>query len=771
MSKISDILKNEDIFQSSKPASISAFLLVAIILTALLSVRYYLYQSIVVNGIAQKTIVAKNSFEVVDKQRTELIKREVANKIRPVVAPVEGDYIKTDLNKAIDEIERIKKSRKPYQAKQKELYDLLEINDNERKTKAVNYILTSSDANLTSTFTNAKYILNEVLSVGIYDSDIGNFVTDSFIDKTIGMHVKNSQYPLIVGLIEHSVLPNLIIDEYATDVARKNAKNAVKPYVVTFKKGEHIITSGEKVTQLKKDALKMSGYNAFELNRGGVFGIFALVCLTMYCLILYIKKYEKSYYTPRYMLYMALAAIIQTYACIIISNSVHITNYMMLFVAFSMILAIFTNSILSFLVSILLLALLSVTLFFSAQLTFVYTIAILSSSYLVSKMSYSKRLDIIWCGFQVGIVMFFAMFFVSFFENQMQAFSSLIQMNTQNPFFGIINGVVSSMVAMFLIPIIEKICKIVSPYALIELADQNQELLSRMRSSAPGTFHHSLMVSNLCEAAADAIGADAVLARVGALYHDIGKLQRPLFFIENQSYFGVENPHTTLTPRQSKMVITLHTKDGVDLAKKYGLPQVVIDFIQQHHGESLAGYFYNKAIEEEGAENVSENQFRYGGPKPKTKETAILMLADAIESAVRSLKNPTSEEIESVINKIFTERLNDGQLSDSPLTLKDIKIIAMTFNKVLRGMQHERIKYQERVMNEFGDNKSKITIQKAQSAEDEFEKKIQELQAKSRGIIKNKLEENEVKESSEEKKPNEEDKPNEENKTEKSDEG
>ncbi|MBR2068722.1 MAG: HDIG domain-containing protein [Candidatus Gastranaerophilales bacterium] len=724
-----NIFQNEDVFQSSKPASIGAFLLVAIVLTSLLSVRYYLYQNIISNGIAQKTIYAKNTFEVVDKQRTELIKREVANKIRPVVAPVEGDYIKTDLDKAIDDIEKIKKDKKKnYLIRQKELIDLLEVNDSDREEKAVAYILSASDANLTSTFTNTKYILNELLTVGIFDSDISNFITDSFMDKTLGTHVKKSQYPLILALIEHSVIPNLIIDEYATDVARKNAKNAVKPYVVTIKKGDTIIKAGEKVTQLKKDALKISGYNAFELNKGGIFGIFALVCVTMYSLILYIRKYEKKFYTPRYMLYIALSAIILTYTCILISNSAHISNYLMPFIAFTLILAIFTNSILSFLVSILMLAILSVTLFFDSQLIYVFTIATLSGSYLVSKMSYSKRFDIIWCGFQVGIVMFFAMFFVSFFEIQTGAFSKLLQMQVQNPFSGLLNGIVSSMIAMFLIPIIEKICKIVSPYALIELADQNQELLAKMRNSAPGTFHHSLIVSNLCEAAANAIGADSILARVGALYHDIGKLQRPLFFIENQSYFGVENPHTTLTPRQSKMVITLHTKDGVEIARKYGLPQVIIDFIQQHHGESLAGHFYNKAIEQEGEENVSEGQFRYPGPKPRTKETAILMLADALESAVRALKKPTQEEIEALVNKIFTERLNDGQLSDSPLTLKDIKIIAMTFNQILRGMQHERIKYQERVINEIQD-KTKITIQNPQ--DDEFERKIRELQSKS----------------------------------------
>lgn len=732
-----NLFQNEDIFQSSRPASFTAFMLVAIIITALLSVRYYLYQNIISNGIAQKTIYAKNSFEVIDKQRTELIKREVANKIRPVVVPVEGDYIKTDLNKVIEDIDRIRKDKKNYQIKQKELIDLLEVNNSEEEMKAVAYILSSSDINLASVYTNTKYILNEVLTVGIIDADISNFVTESFMDKTLGSHIKRSQYPLIVALIEHSVVPNLIIDEYATDVARKNARNAVKPYIVTFKKGDTIIKAGEKVTQLKKDALKMSGYNAFELNKGGVFGIFALVALTMYSLILYIKKYEKKFYTPRYMLYIALSAIVLTYSCILISNSMHISNYLMPFAAFTMILAIFTNSILSFLVSILMIAILSATLFFDSQLIYVFVITTLSASYLVSKMSYSKRFDIIWCGFQVGIVLFFAMFFISFYEIQSMAFSRLLQMQVQNPFLGLLNGVVSSMIAMFLIPIIEKVCKIVSPYALIELADQNQELLARMRNSAPGTFHHCLMVSNLCEAAANAIGADSILARVGALYHDIGKLQRPLFFIENQSYFGVENPHTTLTPRQSKMVITLHTKDGVEIARKYGLPQVIIDFIQQHHGESLAGYFYNKAIEQEGAENVSEWQFRYPGPKPRTKETAILMLADALESAIRALKNPTPEETEATVNKIFTERLNDGQLSDSPLTLKDIKIIAMTFNKVLRGMQHERIKYQEGVINEL--DKNKAILQNPQ--DDEFERKLKELQFKSN---KNKEGENEV---------------------------
>ena len=309
-------LSGDDIFHSSKPVAISSFLFVAIIITTLLSIRYCYFKDIVENGIAQKTIIAKNSFEVEDRQKTELIKREASNKIRPIVTPIEGDYIKTDLQKAIDDIEHIKKEKTTYSIKQKKLSDMLEISDITRKNQAINYVLSTSSANLNSTFTNIKYILNELLQIGVFvDSDINNFINDSEIKKILGQHVKKNEYPLIIGLIEHCVIPNLIIDEYATETARKNARNAIKPYIVTFKKGDVIIQKDERVTQFKKDALKLAGFNAFELNGSGVFGIFALVCLTMYSLILYIKQYEKKYYTPRYMSYVALSSIILTSCC------------------------------------------------------------------------------------------------------------------------------------------------------------------------------------------------------------------------------------------------------------------------------------------------------------------------------------------------------------------------------------------------------------------------------------------------------------------------
>jgi putative nucleotidyltransferase with HDIG domain len=225
------------------------------------------------------------------------------------------------------------------------------------------------------------------------------------------------------------------------------------------------------------------------------------------------------------------------------------------------------------------------------------------------------------------------------------------------------------------------------------------------------------MVSNLAEAAAEAVGANPILARVGSFYHDIGKLKRPLFFVENQSYFSIENPHEKLNPRLSKMIITAHPKDGIELAKEYGLPAVIHKFILQHHGNSVASYFYNQAKQQEG-EDVKKEQFRYTCPKPNMKETAILMLADAAESAVRTLNEPTQEEMEQTIEKIIQDRLIDGQLSDSPLTQKDLKTVAQTFVRVLKGMQHHRIKYQDNMNTMMQELQDKVQgMQKPKEAD------------------------------------------------------
>ena len=391
--------------------------------------------------------------------------------------------------------------------------------------------------------------------------------------------------------------------------------------------------------------------------------------------------------------------------------------------AFLMLMSIFTNPRIALVASVTLLSVMAVGYQYNIQFIVTFILLTIFSVILMSQIKYAKRVDLIKIGFNISVAGVITVLSIYILEKCLIDVDNVLILKDVTFIF--LNGILSSIITLGSLPLFESTFKIITSYGLAELGDHNQKLLKRLQMDAPGTYHHSLMVSNLCEAAAEAIGADPILARVGALYHDIGKLKRPLFFVENQSYFLIENPHNKFTPRISKMIITAHPKDGIEIAKEYGLPQVIQNFILQHHGEGLASYFYNQAVKEEGAENVKEEQFRYTGPKPNTKETAILMIADAVESAVRSLKNPTPDEIESMINKIIVERLNDGQLSDSPLTLRDIKTIASTFSRILRGMQHNRIKYQENLAEEL--QKQKINMP-AKLLDEDLENKIKQLE-------------------------------------------
>lgn len=258
----------------------------------------------------------------------------------------------------------------------------------------------------------------------------------------------------------------------------------------------------------------------------------------------------------------------------------------------------------------------------------------------------------------------------------------------------IANGIACSIIVIGILPIFEYLFKTVTNVSLLELADFHNPLLQRMVMEAPGTYHHSLIVGNLSDAACKAVGANALLARIGAYYHDIGKLSKPEYFSENQSAFT--SKHETLTPAMSKLIIMNHVKEGVELAKKYKFTPSVIDFIQQHHGNSLVYYFYRRALENnENVEKVGEDEFRYPGPKPNSKETAIVLLADSVEAATRTIKEADPAKIEELVHKIINNKFIDGQLDECDLTLKDLEKISSVFIRILSGIYHGRVSYPE----------------------------------------------------------------------------
>jgi putative nucleotidyltransferase with HDIG domain len=283
---------------------------------------------------------------------------------------------------------------------------------------------------------------------------------------------------------------------------------------------------------------------------------------------------------------------------------------------------------------------------------------------------------------------------LAFFTFTISVLTTTLSMALINLAVGFTNGLYSAVLALGSLPFLERHFGIVTSMRLLELTTPNQPLLRCLMQNAPGTYNHSVAVGNLAEAAAEAVGANPLLVRAGAYYHDIGKTKRPAFFVENQK--EVEgSKHKTINPNLSCLVITSHVKEGVDLAHEYNLPKEITDLIDQHHGKGIVTYFYHQAKKDTLKQGVCEETFRYTGEKPQSKEAAILMLADAVEAAAKTVGNPTATKFEQLIKKLIQERLRDGQLDESQLTLADLDKIGKSFTHTLTGVYHPRVDYPE----------------------------------------------------------------------------
>jgi cyclic-di-AMP phosphodiesterase PgpH len=304
------------------------------------------------------------------------------------------------------------------------------------------------------------------------------------------------------------------------------------------------------------------------------------------------------------------------------------------------------------------------------------------SLYLVSHLT--QRSQLVSSGFWVMLAAALCAFAVDMLQE------TAFPLALQSALWGLGNGLLSMVLTLVLLVVFETAFNLSTPLRLLELANPAQPLLRRLMQVAPGTYNHSIMMGNLAESAAEAIGADPLLARVGAYYHDIGKVTRPEYFIENQLH--ITNPHDKLTPSLSRLAIMAHVRDGEMLARQSGLPQPVVDIIKQHHGTSVLSYFYQKA-KEGSSEEVPEEEYRYEEEKPGTREAAIIMLADSVEAAAKSMRNPTLKKLQGLIHEIFKQKMEDGQLDRSQLTFGDLHEIGEVFDKGLRGMMGHRIEY------------------------------------------------------------------------------
>ena len=306
----------------------------------------------------------------------------------------------------------------------------------------------------------------------------------------------------------------------------------------------------------------------------------------------------------------------------------------------------------------------------------------------LSRQTCHNRWDLIRMGFYLGLINMGSALSIQLINGRLAFLETPL-----NLAFGFVGGIVAGIVVTGISPLVERIFGYTTDMKLLERANMDQPLLRELMVQAPGTYHHSIIVGNMVEAAAEAIGANALLARVSSYYHDIGKIQKPLYFIENQ--MGGENRHEKLAPSMSSLILIAHIKDGVELARLHKLEAPIIEIINQHHGTGLISYFYQKALDLKGGDTtqVSTEDFRYPGPKPQTREAGLVLLADAIEAASRTLVDPTPARIQGLVQRIIQNAFSDGQLNECDLTLKDLTLISSSFIKILNGIFHHRIEY------------------------------------------------------------------------------
>ncbi len=507
--------------------------------------------------------------------------------------------------------------------------------------------------------------------------------------QVAALQLTSADRNFVSALTKATVRPNTVLNQAATQARRQEAMDSVEP--VKILKGQRIVREGAIVTPADVAILQDLGLLRQGFDLAYFAGAAAMAAILIAAVGLYLRVMARKVYDNEPALIMLGIILVVT---AFLAGAVNTISGYLAPVAFGTMLVAILIDRPTAIVFALILAIVT-GLVNGNDFRFV-TVALLGGlAGVFSVARVGQRSDVMRAGFLVGLANLSGILALSLIGAR-----SLYEVETWRTYlWGMVNGLVASILAIGSLPFFENFFGVITSVKLLEISNPGQPLLQKLLLEAPGTYHHSIMVANLAEAATEAIGGDPLLARVGAYYHDVGKTKRPYFFIDNQ--FGVENPHDKISPSLSTLIITSHVRDGVDLAQQYHLPPAIIDIVRQHHGTSLVSYFFSRATENGRAEEVVEEDFRYEGPRPQTREGAVVMLADSVEAAVRSLSKPTPGRIETLVRKIIKDRLDDGQLNSSDLTLRDLDAIASSFVRVLSGIFHPRIEYPDTVLAEL----------------------------------------------------------------------
>ncbi|MEG1287031.1 MAG: HD family phosphohydrolase [Clostridium sp.] len=492
------------------------------------------------------------------------------------------------------------------------------------------------------------------------------------------------------NIATNQIKPNSFFDKEKTDEKIKEALKGVQKEII--KKNQTIVKEGEPITSSQIEILRELGLLDKGLGKTYLYtylilGVFVAVVLGMQ--YSYLAKDKKEIFDNTKMIIMI--GVINLISLLLARGLTIISPFLIPLACGPILFTLLLDYKTSLVINSLNILLVSVVVGFSPHIIILSIVNGIIGSTGLRKLQ--QRNDILYSTIYIAAVAAVVTL----------ATGMLVSNNLSGIFidtgFVILGSLLSGVLAVGLLPFFESMFDIVTNIKLLEMSNPNHPLMKRLLMEAPGTYHHSVMVANLAEVAAEEVGGNPIVARIGAYYHDIGKIKRPYFFGENQ--MGKENPHNKITPNLSTLIIISHVKDGLELAKEYKVPKVIQDMIEQHHGTTLVKYFYytmkNSA---EKPEDVKEEDFRYPGPTPCSKEAGILMLSDSVEAAVRSINEPTKGKIEEMVNNIIKDKLNSDQLVNCDLTLRDLEKIRKCFLKVLNGIYHQRIEYPtEKVRN------------------------------------------------------------------------
>ncbi len=491
-----------------------------------------------------------------------------------------------------------------------------------------------------------------------------------------------------------------------TEFRKTRAVAKVKPVIIKMQSGESIIRSGDRFEPshlvILEGIQKQKKQSSFAIKFMGTFLFVSLLLLVTYSFAArYIRKFKPTKLDAIFMLanLVTILVFVRLFAAGAVAFrdslpfeiEIQALYYAIPVSAGAMLTRLILNAESAIIFAMIASVLTGLFLKTDLDLSIYFLISSIAAA---GSIAYAdRRSAILKAGFYTGLVNMIAIFTIKMIEvvSVTEQWSAVDLSSTL--VLGFLGGMNSALFVLFYTPIVEMIFGYTTDIKLLELGILNHPLMREMIVKAPGTYHHSQLVAVLAEAASQAIGANPILARVGAYFHDVGKMKKPLYFIENQQ--GEENRHDKLNPSMSALIISSHVKDGIDLAEEYRLPKVIKDMIPQHQGTKLITYFYNKAKEQEGSDQdaVKEEDYRYPGPRPQTREAGILLLGDGVEAAVRSLPEKTPTKIQSMVQKIINKSFAEEQLEECDLTLRDLRTIADSFARVLIGIYHQRIEY------------------------------------------------------------------------------